>query len=78
MRIDKKAKRGKAPTRFRFAHELINQLSLIVGHCELLKEDLPQNPKYLHRLSLIQDVARSMCKDLKNHQQELEETRHAG
>jgi hypothetical protein len=51
---------------------------VIVGHCELLKEDLPQEPKYLHRLRLIQDVARSMSEDLKHHQRQLEETRHAG
>jgi len=50
------------------AHELINRLSIIVGNCDLLKEDLPGDSEAGKRLCLIKDVAKSMAEDLHRHQ----------
>lgn len=54
------------------AHDMINQLSNIVGNCELLREELPKDAPCLKRLRLIQDVAKSVAEELKSHQRILD------
>jgi hypothetical protein len=49
-----------------FAHGLLNQLAIIVGHCDLLKEEL-QNTKCVERLELIQTAARAIAEELKTY-----------
>lgn len=50
------------------AHELINKLTVIVGHCDLLKESAPEDSHCLERLKQIREVARSIAEDLNRHQ----------
>jgi hypothetical protein len=59
---------GQHRPSFTFGHELISRLSAIVGQCDLLKEDLPQYPRCVKRVQLIQDVATSMAEELKRHE----------
>ncbi len=61
-----------------FTHKLINQLSTIVGFCELVKDDCPTDSANWERLAAIQDLAKSMAEDLKNHQRELARMKRAG
>lgn len=53
---------------YMFVHQLISQLSSIVGHCDLLKEDLPKDAKCESHLYAIQNTARSMVEALKKEQ----------
>lgn len=46
------------------AHELINKLSVIVGNCDLLAENTPQDSPLLERTLLIRDMAKAVAKDL--------------
>ena len=50
------------------AHELINKLTVIVGHCDLLKENAPEDSHCLERLMQIREVAKSMAEELNSHQ----------
>ncbi len=68
----KKTKSGKYQPSCTLAHELINQLSVIVGNCDLLKEDLPGDSEGAKRLFLIKDVAKSMAEDLQRYQTQLD------
>jgi hypothetical protein len=54
------------------AHDMINQLSNIVGNCELLRDELPKDAACSKRLRLIQDVAKSGAEELKSHQRILD------
>ena len=54
------------------AHDMINQLSNIVGNCELLRDELPKDGPCLKRLRLIQDIAKSVAEELKSHQRILD------
>lgn len=54
------------------AHDLLNKLTVVLGNCELLKEEAPEDSACLKRLLLIRDVAASMAEDLKKHQCQLE------
>ena len=54
------------------AHDLVNKLSVVVGHCDLLIEKaLPQDKELAGRLALIREVAKSAAHDLIDHQCEL-------
>jgi hypothetical protein len=50
------------------AHSLINKLSAIIGNCDLLKEEAPEDPKCLQRLGFIRETARAMAEELRVHQ----------
>jgi hypothetical protein len=50
------------------AHEMINKLTIIVGHCDLLKESTPEDSHCLERLRAIGEVAKSMADELNRHQ----------
>lgn len=47
------------------AHDLINKLSVIIGRCELLQEEIPKDSSVSTQLSLVREVATAMAVDLK-------------
>jgi nitrogen-specific signal transduction histidine kinase len=67
----KKANLGDSQSN-NLTHELINRLSVIVGNCDLLKEELPEASKGGKRLRLIQDAAKTIADQLKKHQGNLD------
>jgi hypothetical protein len=46
------------------AHDLINRLSAIIGHCDLLAESTPLDSPSLDRVLLIRHLANMIAKDL--------------
>ena len=56
----------------KLAHELINKLAIIVGNCDLLEEEAPEDSHCLKRLRAIREVAMSMAKSLHPRQGRLE------
>ncbi len=50
------------------AHNLINRLAVIVGHCDLLTEDSPTDSKCHKRLALIREIAYTAATELSEHQ----------
>ena len=59
---------GKYQPNCILAHELVNKLSVIVGHCDLLTEHVSEDARLLKRLLTIREIAKSMAKDLNDHQ----------
>jgi len=55
------------------AHDLINKLTTIVGACELLQDKAEDDPECMRRLLTIQETAKSIAKDLQEHQCHLED-----
>ncbi len=55
----------------RLAHGLINKLSVIVGLCELVSAEAVVGTKDTTRLKVIDDMAKSMARDLTDCQCEL-------
>ena len=61
------------------AHNLINKLTAIVGHSDLLIESTERGTEYARRLTLIRDIAESAAKELIEHRRTIEaEKRKAG
>ena len=61
------------------AHDLINRLSAIIGHCDLLAGSTPPDSPSLERVLLIRHLAKLMAKDLGRFQCDLarlRETKH--
>jgi hypothetical protein len=54
------------------AHSLINKLSIIVGRCDLLREEALEESECYQSLMSIQEVARSMAEEITQHQCKLE------
>jgi hypothetical protein len=54
------------------AHDLINKLAAIVGHCDLLNEMTEQGTKSAKTIAVIRDIAESSIKELREHQREIE------
>jgi hypothetical protein len=50
------------------AHDLINKLSVIIGHCDLLEEEEPEDSACLDRLRRIRDIAKGMAIGLHEHE----------
>ena len=59
------------------AHSLINKLSIIIGNCDLLMEDTPEDSPILSRMKLIRDTATLMSADLAQFQCDLAQRRLA-
>jgi hypothetical protein len=55
------------------AHHLVNQLSAIVGHCDLLIEMTEQGTEQARRLAMIREIANTAVKELTEHQRQLDE-----
>lgn len=53
-----------------FAHDLVNKLSVIVGHCDLLREARSEDERARH-LAQIRNIAKSECEKLHDHQCQL-------
>jgi hypothetical protein len=53
------------------AHNLVNQLSAIVGHCDLLIEITEQGTEPARRLALIREIATAATVELTEHQRQL-------
>jgi hypothetical protein len=54
------------------AHHLVNQLSDIVGHCDLLIEMTEQGTEQAKRLATIREIANTAVKELTEHQRQLD------
>jgi hypothetical protein len=46
------------------AHDLVNRFAVIVGYCDLLLEEVSEDPKRSRRLLVMRDVARSAAEKL--------------
>ncbi len=55
------------------AHECMNKLSVIIGHCDLAGETTPGESDYLERIATIRDTANAMADAMSGHQCELSE-----
>jgi hypothetical protein len=59
--------------------DLVNKLAVIVGHCDLLSDDLKKGSQCSKRVSAIQETAQGMAKELNEYQRRLSESaREAG
>jgi hypothetical protein len=54
------------------ADKLINELSIIVGNCDLLIQNTEPNSEHTRRLVVIRDMADTVRKELVEHQRQLE------
>lgn len=52
-------------------HELINDMSIIIGNVDLATEKMPANPDCAKRLQVIGETARHVVRGLQEHQCEL-------
>ena len=48
--------------------DLVNKLAVIVGHCDLLSEDLKKGSQCAKRVGAIQEISRGMAKELNEYQ----------
>jgi hypothetical protein len=55
------------------AHELIDNLANLIGHCDLLSDEMEAGPSFAKRVGIIQNAARRLVTDLIEHQHELSE-----
>ena len=61
------------------AHDLVNKLAAIVGHCDLLGEMTEPGTEYARRLAKIRGIAESAVNELNEHRRKIEaEKRKAG
>ena len=51
-----------------FVLDLVNQLAVIVGHCDLLSDHLKEGSQCAKRVGAIQEIAREMAKELNEYQ----------
>jgi hypothetical protein len=59
--------------------DLVNQLAVISGHCDLLSDHLKGGSQCAKRVSAVQEIVRNMAKELNEYQcQLLESARSAG
>lgn len=58
--LDREKYRPECP----LAHELINKLSVIVGHCDLLVEQVTERTPAFDRALLIRNLAKSVAEEL--------------
>jgi hypothetical protein len=54
------------------AHRLINQMAVIVGYCDLLAQDEPENQDRSKRLLRMREIASAAAEELSQHECELE------
>ncbi len=63
-----KISRDDHQPRCMMSHKFMNDLTVILGSCELLKEAQQDSPECKRRLEVIWEVAHGMVKELKAHQ----------
>jgi hypothetical protein len=54
-----------------FVHDLVNQLAVIVGHCDLLGSRLREGSQSAKRVIAIQEIGRGMAQELSEYQYRL-------
>lgn len=54
------------------AHHLINRLTVIVGYCDLLVQEAPEDSERMKRLLQMREIATSAAAELGQHECELE------
>ena len=54
------------------SHDLINKVSVIVGHCDLLSKEVREGSEQARRLLSIREVAKSIAQQINQHQCEIE------
>jgi hypothetical protein len=52
-------------------HALINKLSAVIGNCDLMLENTPEDSPQLARIKLIRDTAKSIVAELAEYQCDL-------
>jgi hypothetical protein len=70
VRSDEVQRRAIELTRS-FVQDLVNQLAVIVGHCDLLSDDLTKGSQSATRVVAIQEIGRGMAKELNEYQYRL-------
>jgi hypothetical protein len=70
LRMDEVQRRAISLTRS-FVHDLVNQLAVIVGHCDLVSADLKQGSQSANRLVAIREIGQGMAKELNEYQYRL-------
>jgi hypothetical protein len=58
----------KHTVRLSMVRDLINQLAVIGGHCDLLSEHLKEGSQSAQRVCAIQEIAREMVRELNEDQ----------
>lgn len=53
------------------AHNLVNKLSAIIGHCDLLSQNAAEGTECAQRLNMIHDLAKSAAKELTDFQKQI-------
>jgi hypothetical protein len=62
-----------------FVLDLVNEVAVIVGHCDLLSDHLKEGSQCAKRVGAIQEIAREMAKELNEYQRrQSESSRSAG
>ena len=49
------------------AHDLFNKLAIIIGNCDLLREQTTLSPEMSERLRVIKNMAQAMSDQIQNH-----------
>jgi|SRR5271165_3434476 len=62
------SKAGKYQPLCQVSHDLLNQLAVIVGNCDLLSKEAPEGSENGRRLLRIREVAKEMAAQLSHHQ----------
>jgi hypothetical protein len=70
LRMDEVQRRAISLTRS-FVHDLVNQLAVIVGHCDLVSDDLKQGSQAANRLVAIREIGQRMAQELNEYQYRL-------
>ena len=73
-----RAKKGRHEPVCMVAHDMVNKLSAIVGHCDLLIEMTTAKTEHARRLVMIRELAESAATELKEHQRNIEAQRRRG
>jgi hypothetical protein len=70
VRMDEVQRRAISLTRS-FVHDLVNQLAVIVGQCDLVSDDLTQGSQAANRLAAIREIGQGMAQELNEYQYRL-------
>jgi len=59
-----KSENVKHKPSYQLAHDLINKLSAVIGHCYLLLDKMPADSPLLNQLFAVHNIAKSMAQDV--------------
>jgi hypothetical protein len=63
---------GKYQPSCNLAHGLVNKLSVIIGYCDLLKDEAPEDSECQKRLDAVRAITKDMAAELLRHQCDIE------